>query len=100
MEHFLLYPKEISRFLDDGGTIAWGIVPTADFSGRETVDGLFEKLDQGLNRIQEWGFPREALARRSLLTPACGMGSMERPTSEKVLDLLASLSERCMQSCT
>lgn len=99
MEYFLLYPEEISRFLNQGGAIAWGIVPTADFSGQETVDDLFEKLKQGLNTIQGWGLPSEILARQSILTPACGMGSMEQPASEKVLDLLASLSERCMQSC-
>ena len=99
MKYFLLYPEDISRFLNAGGTIAWGIVPTADFTGQETVDGLFERLDQGLNTIQGWGLPSEILTRQSILTPACGMGSMERPASEKVLDLLASLSERCMQSC-
>ena len=98
MEYFLLYPKELSQFLEDGGSIAWGIVPTHDFTGEETLDGMYEKLEQGLNTIHGWGIPREALVRQSLLTPACGMGSMEEPSAEKVLDLLASLSERCMQS--
>ena len=98
MEYFLLYPKELSQFLNNGGSIAWGIVPTADLTGKETVDGLFEKLEQGLNTIQEWGIPRETLAKQSLLTPACGMGSMEPAAAEKVLDLLSSISERCMQA--
>ena len=99
METFLLYPEEISGFLKDGGTIAWGIVPTADFTGEETIDALFTRLEQGLEKIQGWGIPTETLARQSLLTPACGMGSMEPPAAEKVLDLLASLSERCMRTC-
>ena len=99
MEYFLLYPKELTHFLNNGGSIAWGIVPTADFTGKETVDGLFEKLEQGLNTIQDWGIPKETLARQSLLTPACGMGSMEPAAAEKVLDLLSSISERCIQSC-
>lgn len=99
MEYFLLYPKELMQFLDNGGSIAWGIVPTADFTGKETVDGLYDKLEQGLNTIQKWGIPKETIAKQSLLTPACGMGSMEPGAAEKVLDLLSSISERCMQSC-
>jgi methionine synthase II (cobalamin-independent) len=98
MDYFLLYPEELSRFLNNGGCIAWGIVPTHDFTGEETLDGLYEKLGQGLDRIHGWGIPMETLAKQSLLTPACGMGSMEEPAAEKVLDLLSSLSEKCMQS--
>ncbi len=97
MDHFLLYPDEIVRFLKGGGTVAWGIVPTLEFSGKESVDGLFKKLEEGLGRIHEWGINSEMLAERSLLTPACGMGPMDTEDAKKGMDLLSRLSMKCRE---
>jgi hypothetical protein len=33
MEHFLLFPEPLSRFIRDGGSIAWGIIPTYGYTG-------------------------------------------------------------------
>jgi hypothetical protein len=70
MEYFLLYPDEISRFLRKGGTVAWGIVPTTKFTDNESVEGLFLRLQGGLERVMEWGIDAETLFRRSILTPS------------------------------
>lgn len=95
MDYFLLYPEDITRFIQKGGAIAWGIVPTSDFSGKETVEGLFSKLKQGLARLYEWGLDPHTVIKQSLLTPACGLGTMDRVDSEKVLSLLSNLSQKC-----
>ena len=95
MDHFLLYPDDIARFLKGGGTIAWGIVPTSGFSGKESVDGLFSKLEEGLGCIHKWGINPEMIAERSILTPACGMGTMAPETAKKGMDLLSRLSVKC-----
>lgn len=95
MEYFMLYPDYIARFIQGGGTIAWGIVPTADFTGDETVDGLYSKLDHGLRLLYEWGLDPKTVVNHSLLTPACGLGTMEQASAEKALDLLSMLSQRC-----
>ena len=43
-----LYAKEFNRFLEKGGTIAWGIVPVADdLLSKESVQSLVEKLERG-----------------------------------------------------
>jgi methionine synthase II (cobalamin-independent) len=94
LDHFLLYPKEIVRFLQSGGTIAWGIVPTANFTGKESVQGLFSRLEQALNRICEWGLDRETVTRNAILTPACGMGTMEEASADRALSLLSKLAAR------
>lgn len=95
MEYFLLYPEEIAQFLKDGGTIAWGIIPTADFTGKESVKDLFLKLEEGLNHIYEWGLDSETVEANSILTPACGMGTMGQDSADRVLDLLSMLSKKC-----
>lgn len=92
MDTFLLYPEELIRFLSEGGAIAWGIIPTADFTGDESVEILLSRLKEGLNRFEEWGFDMESIARSSLLTPACGMGTMEDGFADRVLVLLSELS--------
>ena len=98
LDYFLLYPEAITHFLQDGGIIAWGIVPTLDFTKKESVDGLYSKLQEGLNRLHDWGLDSEMVIKNSILTPACGMGTMDQADAEKVLNLLSKLSERCAGS--
>lgn len=95
MNHFLLYRNEISRFLQGGGTIAWGIVPTGEYTPMVSAEGLFSKLKEGLDRLDRWGLDREVVKRHSILTPACGMGNMEQAAADRVLDLLSGLSKMC-----
>lgn len=97
MDHFLLYPDDITGFIRNGGTIAWGIVPTSGFTGKETEEGLFSKIKEGLHRIHEWGISPEMLAQRSILTPACGMGTMDPDMAKKGMDLLSGLSQKCKE---
>jgi methionine synthase II (cobalamin-independent) len=94
MDTFLLYPEELTRFLSEGGAIEWGIVPTADFTGEETVKDLLTRLEEGLKRFKEWGLDAERVAKSSILTPACGMGTMDETLAEKVLVLLSQLSAK------
>jgi methionine synthase II (cobalamin-independent) len=94
MDTFLLYPEELTRFLSEGGAVAWGIVPTADFTGEETVKDLLTRLEEGLKRFKEWGLDAERVAKSSILTPACGMGTMDEALAEKVLVLLSQLSAK------
>ncbi len=94
MEYFLLYSKDIVDFLNGAGTIAWGIIPTADFTGKDSEETLASKLDQGLRRVNEWGIPSNLLASRSILTPSCGMGSMKPEDARSAINLLNKLSYR------
>jgi len=93
MDYFLLYRDEIVRFLEEGGTIAWGAVPTTSFSGKETLSDLKIQLEKGLDRLHEWGIEKDVVAERSLITPACGLGSLEPDKAERIMELLSSLSD-------
>ena len=95
LDNFLLYRADILRFMDHGGALAWGIVPTATLGGNESVETLFAILAKGLKRLAQWGLDPEMLARKSILTPACGMGSMSSELAAKGLDLLCRLSRKC-----
>ena len=94
LDYFLLYPGEIRGFIERGGAIAWGIVPTFGFTGRETLEDLSERLRKGLAKLYALGLDPSRVARQSLITPACGMGTMKPAAAERVLSLLQALSER------
>jgi len=93
-EGFLLYPKEIAAFLERGGVIAWGLVPTRDYTDQVTAEGLLGQFEETMGRLASFGIDRNLIAERALLTPSCGMGSLTRPTALAILDLLAPISRR------
>ena len=93
MDYFLLYPDDILRFLKGGGVMAWGVVPTSALIESESSEGLSSRLESGLSQIREWGIGPDMLAQRSILTPACGMGTMEPEGAQAGTKLLAHLSQ-------
>ncbi len=95
LDHFLLYPDEITGFIQKGGSVAWGIVPTSGFTGEASNEELFLKIKEGFERIHQWGLDPEVLAQRSILTPACGMGTMNPDAAIKGMALLSTLSRMC-----
>ena len=94
MDYFLLYPDDIVKFLKSGGTVAWGIIPTLSYTGKESVESLFLKLQEGLNRVYQWDVDPHIIPERSIITPACGMGTLMPEEARKVFDLLSGLSQR------
>jgi len=96
MQGMTLYPRELEGFLERGGSLGWGIVPTLDreAAGNETLDSLLARFEDGLERLLSVGLDRTLLLRRALITPSCGMGGvLTEPLAERVLVLLRELSE-------
>ena len=86
-----LYPEEITAFINDGGFIAWGIVPTTDAVRKVTLQILREQLERGLSSLENIGVPEDKLRKQALLTPSCGTGSMEIKDALRVFSLLREL---------
>lgn len=95
MEPFLLYGEAIGRHIEKGGLIAWGMVPTSAASEKVRVTSLLSSLKHGLETLEEMGLGKGLLAERSLLTPACGMGSLSQEDAKSAMKLLADLSLGC-----
>jgi hypothetical protein len=62
------------------------------------VEGIHAKLQDGLQRLLRCGLEPEEIARQSMLTPACGMGTMDTPAAARVLEMLPLLSKKCRQN--
>ena len=90
-----LYPEELHVFIEKGGSLGWGIIPTLDrrAAATETVPSLLTRFEQGIERLVDKGFERAVLLRRALLTPSCGAGGvLTEPLDERVMRLLHQLS--------
>ncbi|MGD8966297.1 MAG: hypothetical protein PVI07_02205 [Anaerolineae bacterium] len=95
MQAITLYPAELGAFLERGGWLGWGTVPTLDreAAATETVPSLLARFEAGVQRLVDKGFDRELLLRRALITPSCGAGGvLTEPLAERVLGLLRDLS--------
>jgi hypothetical protein len=91
-ESLALYPKEVARYLERGGVIAWGIVPSGPAAESETVESLVERLHQAIGLLVAKGVPETALLATGLVGPSCGLGSLDPGLAERVLDFTAGVS--------
>jgi hypothetical protein len=92
-----LYPKEVKRFMDRGGAIAWGIVPNQEMElAKESTASLEDRLEEAMAPLTRKGIelPFRQLISQSLLTPSCTLSSLTCEASGKALELLVNLSER------
>ncbi len=88
-----LYPAEVNSFLERGGVIAWGIVPSSEASlDEETMESLTERLEEAMGLLTTKGIPFELLIRRSLITPSCGLGSLSIEAATRALELTRGVS--------
>jgi len=88
-ESLFSYRDQLKKFLDGGGILAWGIVPT-DFNGNP--EDLLDLLEDKIELLEEIGIDRQRLMNNILITPACGLGSSDLKTSEKVYDAVKFIS--------
>jgi hypothetical protein len=88
------YPS-LREFLERGGVISWGIVPTyTELLERETVDSLLGLLETFWTALIARGVGRDTLLRQSLLAPAtCNLMNPDKEkTVEQAFGILRELS--------
>jgi methionine synthase II (cobalamin-independent) len=93
LETLALYPRELRTFLERGGILAWGIVPTSEAILKEDTQSLVKRLKEGVEILSKKGIDR-ALLQRAIITPSCGTASLSIPLAERVCQLTAEVSRR------
>ena len=94
-ENLALFADDVKQFLNRGGALAWGIVPTVEediFSA--TADGLVTRLEAAMNLLVKKGIDRDLLYERALITPACGLGTVSVQAAERAFALTREVSEK------
>ncbi len=93
-EHFLLYSKQITDFLKNGGKIAWGLIPTLNKVDLEveTVNSLTECFNTTIKSLSKNGISLDFIKQNSLITPACGAAALTVPLAQKAMELTKNLA--------
>jgi methionine synthase II (cobalamin-independent) len=91
-DKFVLYAGELKRFLEKGGFICWGVVPTEGYSPRIKAEDLVDKVKKGIDTLASKDVSRKLLLERLLVSPSCGMGSLDVERTERILGLLKETS--------
>jgi len=94
---FLLYADTLVSYMERGGVIAWGIVPSEQkIFATETVDSLYEKYlairTQLCTRM-----PEKLFDAQSLITPSCGIRFADRDESVNIMKATDEISRRIRQ---
>lgn len=87
-----LYPENVKGFLENGGSLAWGIVPTSEAIALQTPETIRARFDRAFEQLSR-NVPEGLLRSRMLLTPSCGTGSRTVDETLKVFQLLMRLKE-------
>lgn len=98
-DRFITCKNEIHKFLDRGGQIAWGIVPTAaaEMVERENCDSLVSSWEKQASLLAGEGRDTGALLQQTIITPSCGTGSLPPELARKVLRLTREVSAELRQ---
>jgi hypothetical protein len=86
------YAGQLSSFLDHGGWIAWGVVPTDRPLG--SVDRYWRELQSIWGELEQLGCDSVRLRRQSLLTPVCGLGFHTPDQARSIFAMCNDLSAR------
>jgi hypothetical protein len=93
-EKLLLYAEPLKAFIDRGGILAWGLVPTShsEHIQSETKDSLTEKWESHMELLRQKGVDATRTIEQSLITPSCGAGALTPDDALRVLLLLDQVS--------
>ena len=69
-----LYPEEIKKFLQGGGFLAFGIIPTSEYRKGVSEDELYGKFISIIESFEKRGISRDLLFKNIIFTPSCGLG--------------------------
>lgn len=93
-KEFLLYADAIAAYMQRGGVVAWGIVPSDNnFFVKETVDSIYNRYLGIRSQLAE-KIPLKILDAQSLITPSCGIRFADKIAAVNIMQAAAEISRR------
>lgn len=90
-----LYPDALKRFLERGGMISWGIVPTTPGDiENENPSSLVQRLERAMQLLIDTGIDKDLLLESSWITPSCEPSTMTIELAEKAFSFTKDVSQR------
>jgi methionine synthase II (cobalamin-independent) len=94
----LVYLEELKAFLERGGLLAWGLIPTSQKVLELSAADLITLFEQHVTFLAQNGLDRRSLIEQSLITPSCGVGSCSIAVAEKVYALTQEVASQLKKS--
>lgn len=93
-DRFVTCREAILEYLDRGGIIAWGGIPTSNAEAieRESTDSLVALWEEHMRQLESPGRGLKELLRQTLITPSCGTGSVAPKPAARVLELCSGVA--------
>jgi hypothetical protein len=92
-DKLILFADHLIEFLQRGGILASGIVPTtAELIERETTERLLDRWGTQLDQLVSLGLEREMVVKQTLITPSCGTGTVTEAQAQRVLEMTRDVS--------
>ena len=94
-QNLSVFHKEVKKFLENGGKIAWGVVPTLDKNAiaKISLSELISVFEQAVKYLTKKGIDEKLIITNSMITPSCGAGSLDVELAEKAMTLTKQLSD-------
>src|SRR5574344_207538 len=91
-----LFSEALIPFLQKGGILACGVVPTLDKEALESakIDTIITKFEEAVSYLTEKGIDKELVINHCMVTPSCGAGSLSVELANKAMSLTKELSSK------
>jgi methionine synthase II (cobalamin-independent) len=90
-----LYADQLKSFMENGGVLATGIIPTSgELIDTADSDDLTKRWFDQTERLEKIGIDREVVYRQTFITPSCGTGTVTEAQAMKVLELTRDVSAK------
>jgi hypothetical protein len=94
VNEFLLYADSIVAYMERGGVVAWGIVPSEyKLFANETTNSLYERYLAVRARLCT-SIPEHLFDAQSLITPSCGIRFSDQVGALAIMQTAAEISRR------
>lgn len=93
-QNLSLFSNELKPFLEKGGKIAWGVVPTLDQDAleRSNAESLIVKFEEAIGYLVKKGINKSLILESSLIATSCGASSLTVELAQKAMNLVHKLS--------
>jgi hypothetical protein len=91
MPSMMVLAEPINNFLQRGGILSWGIVPTNNKAWEENVESIRQRLEGNISELVRRGVNEAMLRQQSMITPSCGTGTLSKELAEHIYKLLLGI---------
>ena len=90
---------ELYTFLERGGIIAWGLIPTSEEESiiAENCNSLVTRWEEQAGQLVNDHWNLTNILQQSLITPSCGTGALTPELASRVLQLTEEVSQTLRQ---